>query len=499
MKLPPFSKFRRVHLDFHTSPHIGNIGKRFDKKEWQERLEEAHVDSITCFSCCHHGWSYHPTKVGAQHPGLSFDLLRAQIDACHEIGVSVPIYLTAGINNRIADLNPGWREINSEGQLVGWARSPLHAGFKTLCFNTAYLDHLAALTEEAAQLFPDADGMFFDIISQNQCCCPVCMRDMAKMGFDPSLETDRKAFSNTVLRKYFKRITEAARSVKSDLPVFHNFAWLGDPGNEDVYQYVSHVESESLPTGGSGYDAFPMRAAFTRGSKEKDLVGMTGKFHTHWGEFGGFKSADALRYECAAMIAQGAKCSIGDQLHPLGQLDESTYKLIGKAYKEVEEKEPWCRDAESAANVAVLSNRWFKREFVQDRKSELGVTRILREGHIPFDMLRDIDREKIFDYKILILADDIRLDENWRKDINEFSARGGKLILSGVSLLKKEADIPAFDLGEYEGETLLYPNYIQADPPFAPEDIHTPFVMFVPSILVFCLFTRMVLLTVTAS
>jgi hypothetical protein len=56
-------------------------------------------------------------------------------------------------------------------------------------------------------------------------------------------------------------------------------------------------------------------------------LGMTGKFHTTWGEFGGFKHPNALRYECAAMLAYGAKCSVGDQLHPLGRMDESTYVL----------------------------------------------------------------------------------------------------------------------------------------------------------------------------
>ena len=55
-------RFRQVHLDFHTSPMIPGIGEKFDKKVWQERLKAAHVDSITCFSLCHHGMSYHPTK-----------------------------------------------------------------------------------------------------------------------------------------------------------------------------------------------------------------------------------------------------------------------------------------------------------------------------------------------------------------------------------------------------------------------------------------------------
>ncbi|MFZ4682972.1 MAG: beta-galactosidase, partial [Terrimicrobiaceae bacterium] len=87
---PKSLPFRQVHLDFHTSPHIPAIGTKFDKARWQDTLQEARVNSITLFSKCHHGWSYHPTKVGKIHPHLNFDLLRAQYDACKEIGVAAP-------------------------------------------------------------------------------------------------------------------------------------------------------------------------------------------------------------------------------------------------------------------------------------------------------------------------------------------------------------------------------------------------------------------------
>ena len=36
------------------------------------------------------------------------------------------------------------------------------------------------------------------------------------------------------------------------------------------------------------------------------------------------------------MLAHGARCSVGDQLHPSGAMDESTYRIIGTAYAEVE-------------------------------------------------------------------------------------------------------------------------------------------------------------------
>lgn len=74
-----------------------------------------------------------------------------------------------------------------------------------------------------------------------------------------------------------------------------------------------------------------------------EVIGMTGKFHTQWGEFGGFKHPNALRYESAVTLANGAKICVGDQMHPCGRLDRATYRLIGEAYREVEQKEPWCR------------------------------------------------------------------------------------------------------------------------------------------------------------
>ena len=64
--------YRQVHLDFHTSEAIEGIGKRFSKENFIAALKEGHVNSITVFSKCHHGWAYHPTTVNQQHPNMDF-------------------------------------------------------------------------------------------------------------------------------------------------------------------------------------------------------------------------------------------------------------------------------------------------------------------------------------------------------------------------------------------------------------------------------------------
>ena len=134
-------RFRQVHLDFHTSEKIPDIGLKFNKKQWQDALKAGHVDSITVFSKCHHGWAYHPSTKNEMHPNLNFDLLAAQIEASHEIGVKTPVYLSAGLDEKYAVRHPEWL-VRLENNQTMWAEDFLTAGYHKFCMNTPYLDYL---------------------------------------------------------------------------------------------------------------------------------------------------------------------------------------------------------------------------------------------------------------------------------------------------------------------------------------------------------------------
>jgi hypothetical protein len=466
-------RFRQVHLDFHTSPHIPGIGEKFDKKQWQDALKAGHVNSITCFSKCHHGWSYHPTKVGKIHPHLSFDLLRAQFDACKEIDVNVPIYLSAGVDNIMAEEHPEWREIGIGGNYIGWSGPINQPGFKMMCFNTPYLDFLCEQIREAVRLFPNCNGIFLDIIHQGECCCPYCLKYMEDHDLDADKPEDRRACAKAALERYFIETTAASRCDDPNMPVFHNSGHI-TKGNRDILKYFSHLELESLPTGGWGYDHFPSSAKYAE-QTGYDVLGMTGKFHTTWGEFGGFKHPNALRYECAAMLAYGSKCSVGDQLHPNGEMDRSTYEIIGAAYAEVEQKEKWCDNVRSVSDIGLLSSE----AETGNRDPDTGAGRILLEGHFLFDI---IDRQCDFDkYKMLVLPDIITVDAELKSRIDTYLANGGKLFLTGKSGLTEDGNGFAFDIGAtYHGESPFQPDYIEMGG-LAPEFLHSPQVMYMRS------------------
>jgi hypothetical protein len=468
--------FRQVHLDFHTSPDIDGIGSEFDKAQFQAALKEGHVNSVTLFAKCHHGWSYFDSEKTPRHPNLNFDLLKAQIEACKEIGVRTPIYISAGLDDVKADEHPEWREVTTEGKYGGWSTSPLEAGFKMMCFRTPYLDLLVEQVEEVARAFPDCHGIFLDIIHQWECCCPWCMRWMEERGLDASVEADRQTCARDALEQYYKRLTAACRCENPDMPVFHNSGHV-QRGQRQLLDHFSHLELESLPTGGWGYDHFPLSAKHVQ-TLGIDFLGMTGKFHTTWGEFGGYKHPNALRYECGAMLAYGAKCSIGDQLPPTGKADRSTYRLIGEAFKEVEAKEPWCEGVVSVADIGLLSSRACTGEWhtwIKGEDADYGAVRLLLDAGFLFDVL---DLEADFSkYRMLILPDECVISRELEAKLRAYLDEGGKLLFTGSSGLRNTFQI--FDCGAtIEGWSEMRPDFVLPTKDLRPDWIDSPFVMY---------------------
>ncbi len=441
---------RQVHLDFHTSELLP-VGKNFSKEQFQNALKAGHVNSITVFSKCHHGWSYHPTQVNEMHPQLDFDLLGAQLEACKEIDVNAPVYISAGYDEKEYLKRPEWR----------WCYSPnkedmeeynKEVHFHTLCFNTGYLDFLCEQIEEVMVKYNPC-GIFLDIIAPRVCYCDKCVSDMNALSLDVESAEDREKFAQIVFNKYLEKTNNAVRKHSETATIFHNSGHVpkGD------YRYIdknSHLELESLPTGGWGYDHFPLSAAYVRTVKDKDYLGMTGKFHHSWGEFGGYKHPNALIYETALSVANGAGCSIGDQMHPLSEMNMATYNLIGKAYALIEEKEPWLIDAVNLADIAVLSAEATTQN--RDVKADIGANRMLLENHFLYNFIDET--ADLSDYKLLILPDVSGYSPEMTEKIKEFSQNGGKIIATGDSIVKDSKFILDFG-AEYQGKNEFNPTY----------------------------------------
>ena len=420
----PALRYRQVHLDFHTSEQIAGIGARFDPEEFAATLERARVNSITCFARCHHGWLYydsarHPER---RHPHLERPLLTEQIAACHARDIRVPIYTTVQWDHYTAERHPEWLVIDETGRWVG--TGPYEAGFyRRLCVNSPYREFFRNHVQEILDTMP-VDGFFFDIVAPMDCSCRYCREQMLAQGLEPADPEARRAFGLQTINDWMHEVSAMVWAQAPDATVFYNGGHVGAQ-RRAVTDAHSHWELESLPSGGWGYMHFPLSQRYAR-TLGLECLGMTGKFHTSWGDFHSFKNPAALEAECYNMLALNAKCSIGDQLHPDGAIDPYVYDLIGAVYAQVEAKEPWCRDARPLVQIGVVSNEEFGEERVP--AAAAGAVRILQEGAQQFDVLDT--QADLSPYAVVILPDAIACSPEFAERLERYLAAGGSVIAS---------------------------------------------------------------------
>lgn len=429
---------RQIHLDFHTAEQVGSVGHAFNGEKFASTLKNANVNSIILFARCHHGFLYYSgdeSILGPVHPGLKRDLLGEQIAACRDAGINVQIYTTVQWDVLTARRHPEWRVMHADGSLEG--TPPFEAGFyRKLSLSTPYADVLKDHLRDILKHFTP-NGIYFDFIRPDVCVNPYTITMMEAKGLDPANPRDREEFGFWNANRYEIELSELVRSHDPNMTVTFNGGHIGMRHRKAAKAY-SHFELETLPSGGWGYMYFPVTGRFAR-TLGPEVVGTTGKFHSTWGDFHTLKNPAALEYEVFRMVAQGADCSIGDQLHPNGELDRETYELIGNVYGQLKAREPWLDNCVPAVDIGVLHPEEFLGGGVMDLpRAVQGITRMLMEGGHQFDL---IDTTQSLDkYKLLILPDFIRVDEHFKKKLAEYQAKGGAIIMSFESGLEPGND-----------------------------------------------------------
>ena len=397
-------------------------------------MKKAHVDSVTVFAKCHHGHLYYDTKRPERHPGLrkGLNLLEQQVEALHREGIRAPIYISVMCDEYAAEQHPDWVAVEPEGRHVG--RGPLegrNSAWQILDMSSPYQEYLAQQTQEVLRKFKPVDGIFFDMTWDQPTVSKWAKAEMEQWGLDAEKEEDRYRHAHRVALQYMKRFFDMVRASSRNASVFFNGRAVSNLREEHPFQAQSEIES--LPTGGWGYMYFPKNVRFAR-NFPLPYMGMTARFHKSWADFGGLKPYAALEYETSQMIAQGARCSIGDQMHPRGTLDRAAYDLIGRAYRRVEEREPWLVDATPLVQIAVLQAEERPTGVggrVRVAGAEEGAIRMLSHLKQQFDL---IDRPADFqNYELLVLPDNVRVDVALAKKLRAFLKSGGKLLATGTS------------------------------------------------------------------
>jgi hypothetical protein len=457
-------RFRQVHLDFHTSAQCEGVGADFDAGIFVDTLKMGHVDTINLFAKCHHGYSYYPTQVGKMHPNLTFDLLGAQIEALHSAGIRCPIYISVKWDEWAASQHPEWVCVRKNGMLA--SRPPATAPqftWTTMDLTTGYAEYFLSQLEEICDRYgSQVDGFWPDICFPEANYSPWSQVQMRRAGVNLEDDTAVWRYARDADLAFFARLKALLERKAPQVSCYLNGTTNADMGEVDPY--VTQFEVESLPTFGAwGYLHYPIVSRHAR-TYGKEIIGMTGRFHKSWADFGGLKTADQLDYECGTILAAGGRICVGDQLHPRGVLDPAVYRTIGQSFARVEQLEPWLYGASPVAEVAILALGKPDMDVpgLRGYSPEVeGAAQVLLECAIQFDVVDShVDLAR---YQAVILPDGACLDSEWKDKLEKYLAGGGRLVLSGRAAF--DPDTAQFQLKEipiaFIGEVPTVPCYLR--------------------------------------
>lgn len=457
--------FRQIHLDFHTSPAIPGVGADFDPEQFIGALRLGHVNSVTVFAKCHHGLSYYPTQIGTVHPSLERDLLGEMVTACRAAGIRVGAYTTLVWDEHAWATHPEWRSIAPDGRTSIPAGTPLRPGWKDLDMNTTYADYVIAQIEEFMRAY-DIDEVFIDIVRYSHPSVNThTLAEMVAEGVNPEDDRALRLHMLELERRFMRKCTAAIRAIKPAMGIFYNSRLRVeyDPalGNRPEMDNFTHLEIESLPGGQWGYDHFPLFARYFQ-SYDTELLAMTGRFHTTWGDFGGLRNRAALEFECFQGLAHGTKISIGDQLHPRGRMDEAVYARIGEVYAEVERREAWVEGSVALPEIAfITANGGPGLRGVEIPDADVGALHALEQLHHQFAVLDAGD--DLTPYQVVILNEGVALTADLEARIRAYVADGGSLLIVGAGGFDPaRGDFPLADLmgAQYAGPAPFAPDYL---------------------------------------
>ncbi len=425
---------RQVHLDFHTSPLIGDVASEFDAAAFADTFARANVNSVTVFAKCHHGLCYYPTTGGTAHSALGGrDLLGEQIEALHHRGIRAPIYTSVAWDEDAAARHPEWRQLRRDGTFALANDRP--GAWKFLNFlPPAHQDPIAAHVREiAARYGREADGIFFDIVTFH----PEADWSDASRAFREQRDllsddpTSRAWFQSAATEVFAQRFTALVRGLLPAATVFYNaphpISVAAGLGARAVYPQMTHFEVESLPSGSWGYHHFP-RVARAVARWGKPWLGMTGRFQRSWGDFGGIKPQAALEYECFRTQALGGANSVGDQLPPRGKLEPDIYKMVGNVYVQCAAAEKFYTGSEQAAQFANLCAYYPGRDAAEARASDEGAMLMAADVHRDAAMVDERDDLRPFD--LVQLPDSVVITPQLGERLRAYYENGGKLLLS---------------------------------------------------------------------
>ena len=435
----------QVHLDFHMPEFPAGALARLDAQAMADTMAKAHVDLVALFAKDHFGNSFYDTQAGHKHAKLTQDFLGQTARAMRHRSIRTLGYYSVAWDKHAWDHNPDWRVLDAQGNAI-----ESQASWQPVCVNSPYREELMMPQLAEIARYP-VDGVFLDTPIgggfRHLCHCKFCQRKWKlEFGLDITKGVTTAWRDQLVLRsieQYLQELRGLLDRINPELIIVMNTA--SQPHvNRRIKQLCDVGVWESQPRGGD-YLEHSFAARTTRNDLLPAQV-QTVRFYEGWGDLS-LKPEAQLMTECAAMLANGAPASVGDQVNVDGTLEPAVYEMMGRTFERVRQWHRALRGAQSVHQTAILlpvpdaQGSWLA-GLQPDLPQLGGITpwrgahKMLVESHVQADLLYSVlAEEKLDTYRTVILPEPSGYQPGMFDQLRKYVEKGGTLVAVGRSTL----------------------------------------------------------------
>lgn len=449
--------YRRSLLDMHIPGWDPKFLSEYEPDSLAKNYAEANVEAVLLYCKSHMGLSYWPTPVGGIHPAAeSRDLVGELVTSLKKRGIRAAAYHSNVYDNWAAENHPEWRTQSPSTLAGGPNITALGRRYGTLCVNNPeYLEYektqISALLERY-----EFDALWIDMVFwPTICVCKHCQsKAKAELGHSIPERIDWNdknwnAFQAARIRwldEFWIEIRDRAREVQPEIPIAHNFAaTIGGWYNAST----THESALDTFTGGDLYGGRDQQLVISKMMHSISAVQpaeyMTSRtpdlrYHVQ------LRSERELLVQALGAVANHHAFLFIDAIDPVGTVQPGVYKRMGSIFSEIEKYEDSLGGL-PVEEVAVYFSDNAKMNWEENgtpimggpnpviphHYNFFGACRVLQAEHIPFGIITKTQLSTVGKFKVLVLPDVLRLDDDEVAAIRNFVANGGSVYASGGS------------------------------------------------------------------
>jgi len=445
--------YRRMLVDMHIPDWNEAFLAKYDPVKMAEWYELAGLTSVMCYCQSHVGLCYWPTKTGKMHAGLrGRDIVAELLAQLTARKMAACAYYSVIYNNWAFLEHPEWRIVAAKGPAEG---STTTSRYGYCCPNNpGYRAFALAQTEEIVGGY-SFDGIFFDMTFWPAICvCPHCRALFRQeTGKEIPLTVDWlsldwcefQAARERWISQFAADLTARAKGLNPRISVYHQFAcamldWRwGTP-----FTFAAHHDFLGADFYGDPLEQLVVTKLMCNLTTHRPPEFMTSRC-VSLQDHVRMKRYEAMEMQAFAATLFSSAFLFIDAINVEGTVNPAVYEWIGRIFGETAKYEPYLGGG-AVEDIAVYYSSESKMDFAENgtplsqversgnayphARAVRGACRVLQQAHLPFGVITRKQLPVLDRYRVVVLPNVLRMDEEEVEAFRSYVNRGGRLYAS---------------------------------------------------------------------